>query len=1254
MLILPKLWVTRSWRLPEWCRLPSVKSKILLCLCAFVAALVVTGTALMASGVDEPLIPEGETLDVSGDLLRAVTWDSAVYTVDWAPDGQRLATGSGDGVVHLWDVASGKETARLRGTSFRELKVRSVVFHPEGKKLAAAYDDGIVRVWDLEEGRSEPVQLRGWTAAWSFDGRLLATGLRSGAVQVWDMESGSEAFALSGAHQDRVSALAWNARDLLASGSWDGTIWIWNGRDGSLIRPLVGHEQRVNDIAWSGDGTLLASASSDDTVRVWNVETGEQVRRFDGHQDSVLAVAWSADGETLVSGSKDQTVRIWRLSRHQDFDETPLLGHEDAVHTVALSPRGHLLASGSADGTTRIWAMTTQREALRLGGHASRVEALAFDRDGATLAVAAGEVVRTWALGTDAGLSKAPGHLPLEGDKRLMALAAGAEAMVAAGYQEGTVEIWKKGQILSSTPAHGGSVLALAFRPDAKVLASGSEDRSFIVWDLESNKQHPPVKTDRDVISALVFSPDGKTLAVGSRAGRVRRWNVEDPEEPKEIGVPLDKSVPVLSLAFPSAGEIWVLLLDRTIHAWNPAAGTSRQIRRLPERPSAVALSPDGSLLASVNLGERIVRIQSRRGSAWELTHRLVGGASDRRTWIACDVRDRCWRHDDGTLLVQQDPQGSLSPFLPPSRGEPQVEIEPPPERVEVVDGEVTSFAVKVRNVGSGPIFWVGVRRTAQASGDPLVFHPPPAVTRLEPGHEADFECRISVHTSYENPQDQKAPLELEMVSASGRLGAFDPVEVSAPTASLAWDRVKLSRKRSLELNIRNAGNQRLSRTWIVAELAGAVAVSEPIPSIDAGKTATLSIDVPDEVDLDSGVDLRLVAESERPEHRWTSEPRRVGGWLWRWGRVLLAGLLVSTLLALGLQLYEKRRSKPPQEQEAQPVDLNELSNLLQTSVDREEAYRIVEAAVLRLFPGMKGALLVLADAERLLVVHEWAGSRHEDRRYERSDCYALRKEKTEIHVVDDGGLVCAHLNERSGSYLCVALKAHGKTYGVLHLMSRDPEEKKIPRASRKLAVAVAHEIAAALAHLGKIEQMYRDELTGLLDRRSWGKQLERKLEGFVAEDRRFGAMFMDVDHFGELNKKHGHDIGDQVLRDIGELLQSQSRKHVDVVCRYGGEEFLVIMPDASLEVVSHRASQLKDKVKLLSPKTTDGEDLGRISMSFGVAAFPENGVDWDEVRNAADGALRQAKQGGRDRVVVASVPEAEAGAAEREHEDSQ
>jgi diguanylate cyclase (GGDEF)-like protein len=668
-------------------------------------------------------------------------------------------------------------------------------------------------------------------------------------------------------------------------------------------------------------------------------------------------------------------------------------------------------------------------------------------------------------------------------------------------------------------------------------------------------------------------------------------------------------------------------------------------------------LSPDGSLLASVKLGERIVRVESLRAGAWDLAYRLLGGAHELRAWIACDAQDRCWRHDDGTLLLKQDPQGSLSPFPPANSREPQAELESPPERVEIVDGEVASFALKVRNVGPGPIFWIGIRRTAQVSDDGLIFHPPPIVARLEPGAETELQCRVSMHTAYENPQSQAASLELEVFSAAGRLGAFAPIEVSAPTASLAWDSVKLLQNRSLELTVRNVGDQRLSRTRIVAQLPGMSAVSEPVPSIDVGGRASLSMGIPEEVNLGSGVDLRLIAESERPYHRWTSEPRRVGGWLWRWRWVLLAGLLVAVLLAIGMHYYDARPK--PQEEKAPPIsidlsnDLNELSSLLQTSEDREEAYRIIEKTTLgKLFPGMKGALLVL-DNERLRVAHEWAGSRHEDRKFKRNDCYALRNDQG-IHVVDgDEELVCQHLDKRSSSYLCVALKAHGKTYGVLHLMNRVPE-LKIPRTSRELALAIARQVAVALARIGEIERLYRDELTGLLDRRSWGEQLERKLEGFTVNQRPFGVMFTDIDHFGMFNKVYGHDAGDQVLRDIGELLLSQLRRSVDIVCRYGGEEFLVIMPNASLEVTTRRAGELKDSIKRLRSKTTDEEELGPISMSFGVAAFPEHGTSWDEVRKAAEGVMRQAKEDGRDRVVVASVPSAKAAVIERDSEDSQ
>lgn len=133
------------------------------------------------------------------------------------------------------------------------------------------------------------------------------------------------------------------------------------------------------------------------------------------------------------------------------------------------------------------------------------------------------------------------------------------------------------------------------------------------------------------------------------------------------------------------------------------------------------------------------------------------------------------------------------------------------------------------------------------------------------------------------------------------------------------------------------------------------------------------------------------------------------------------------------------------------------------------------------------------------------------------------------------------------------------------------------------------------------------------------------------------GVMMIDIDYFKNFNDENGHDAGDAILRALGALLRGELRGS-DTACRYGGEEFAIFLPDASLEVARQRAQHLCERVRSLRV-STGTKQLGAITISVGVAAFPGNGSDRDALFVAADRALYRAKREGRNRVVGAGDP---------------
>jgi diguanylate cyclase (GGDEF)-like protein len=222
---------------------------------------------------------------------------------------------------------------------------------------------------------------------------------------------------------------------------------------------------------------------------------------------------------------------------------------------------------------------------------------------------------------------------------------------------------------------------------------------------------------------------------------------------------------------------------------------------------------------------------------------------------------------------------------------------------------------------------------------------------------------------------------------------------------------------------------------------------------------------------------------------------------------------------------------------------------------------------------------------------------------------------------------------------------------GILHIRSEstalsetEQDGASLTASKQQIAIAMADSIVLALANL-KLriflrEQSIRDPLTGLFNRRYLEETLEREFNRAVRMQRPVGVIMLDLDHFKRFNDTHGHEAGDILLRKLGSFLKQHLRGG-DIACRYGGEEFALVLPEVSLENVRLRAEELRDGIKHLNVEH-NGKTLAALSMSLGIAMFPEHGATSQRVLNAADGALYEAKHKGRDRIVVASIDTAD------------
>ncbi|HZW80468.1 MAG TPA: diguanylate cyclase [Candidatus Deferrimicrobiaceae bacterium] len=343
-----------------------------------------------------------------------------------------------------------------------------------------------------------------------------------------------------------------------------------------------------------------------------------------------------------------------------------------------------------------------------------------------------------------------------------------------------------------------------------------------------------------------------------------------------------------------------------------------------------------------------------------------------------------------------------------------------------------------------------------------------------------------------------------------------------------------------------------------------------------------------------------------------------------------------SDLLVKELELRTKQMSA-----------MNEMGDLLQCSGTVQEACVVVSHFVQKLFPEAPSGALYLFRSSRDLIeaAVRWGKKDVLAPTFPPEACWSLRRGQPHWSESPGGGMACQHLTKSSSlESLCVAMVAQGHTIGVLHLEFENAIRLRngsgtLRESHQQLAVSVASQIALSLASLQLREtlreQSIRDPLTRLFNRRFLEESLERELQLASRKKQATSILFLDLDHFKRFNDTFGHDAGDMVLQSLADLFRTFFRA-TDICCRYGGEEFAIILPESSAQDAAIRADALRSEVKSLRLQYKK-QSVGTLSLSAGIAAFPEHGSTSGELLEIADHCLYQSKARGRDVVTVAS-----------------
>jgi WD40 repeat protein len=585
-------------------------------------------------------------------------------------DGKTLASGSHDSTICFWEMATGRQRITLQLPP--PAAAGALAFTPDGRILAAGCTDSMVRLWETTSGRIRatlPAQ-RGWvrSLAISPEGSYLLCGGDEGVIRQFDLATEAEAAAFSADQVSLSIAFSQDGSKLASASLWGpngpagtgGTVRIWEpgrGRFEQKVQVAV----PTRSLAFSPDGKMLAISDPEPQLR--DTTTGRLLATLKGHSPPVQSLAWLPDGKALVSCASDRTVRLWPMPPTKSVvTENQILGeHLDAVLCLAISADGTTVASGGNDGLVKLWnARLTQEQTevrfsscirIGTGSRSGAVLSLSFSPDGTNViggmehALAARNIVSGEEY---PALPGAAGRAALSPDGKLL----------ASGDQAGTVKLWDYAgrRLLATVNAHNSEVMAIAFSPDGRMLATGAiSDPILKAWAPEAALS-PLWETDTKFatgIRALAFSPDGKTIAVVVRLNTVASFDASTGRPNSSYSFQAERGHTVVgSLAYAPNGKFLTTGSETGgAKVWSTETGwLHARLQGHAGTIRGVAFSPDGGTIATASEDQTVrlwdvatgqERMTFKGFQAWVTAlafspdgNTLVAATSDARVWL--------------------------------------------------------------------------------------------------------------------------------------------------------------------------------------------------------------------------------------------------------------------------------------------------------------------------------------------------------------------------------------------------------------------------------------------------------------------------------------------------------------------------------------------------------------------------------------------------------------------------------------------
>ncbi|MBX0327477.1 WD40 repeat domain-containing protein [Oscillochloris sp. ZM17-4] len=576
--------------------------------------------------------PPGVRTQINLSQEKAGTF---IYTLALSPDGKLAATGSGDGVLAIWNLSDGSLASTSAGGEADA--INSLAFSPDGRSLAVARARRGVTIQTLGSERDLGSTTGGSQAlavAYSPNSTSLAVVTEGGQVQIWDTASLQITATITG--QGPISSVAFSPTgpDLL-TGDLNGTATLWdltsqtpivrfdggqNGGSRNEQGERVRHSDQITSVAFSPNGSLAITGSADQTIGIWDVGRRDPaaIGFLTGHTATVKSVQFSDDGQQIISASDDGTVRLW--SQLSLGEQLRLEAHSSGAYLALFRPQSSPLQAVSlgyddVGPALRLWDLTDGREVARIYASGA-VDTVALSDNGALGLLASSEGVVSVSIGVSG--TQTLQSLSID-NPALPAVAAlsGDGSLAAVGGADGTITLWnpRSGETLGTLEGHSDKILSLAFDASGARLASGGLDKQLKIWDVATRSQSRSVDlTAPDdpsipaVLESVAWSRDGSQLLMGTSEG-VLRWDVAQGQA--HIGDSWPRTS-TLAVAWNQDGSMFAVGSSNNV-VWVFDASSDEELHSFTHRGPVVgvAFSTDGTQVISAATDRRI--------SLWDL-----------------------------------------------------------------------------------------------------------------------------------------------------------------------------------------------------------------------------------------------------------------------------------------------------------------------------------------------------------------------------------------------------------------------------------------------------------------------------------------------------------------------------------------------------------------------------------------------------------------------------------------------------------